>query len=103
MKTLPLVLLLASCASSAETLTTEMYCDKTETIFKSLRNQYNESPIITGKATDAAGSIMTFWINTETKTWSIIATKDNTSCIVGVGENFNVLSYDKKDKTIKYY
>ena len=103
MKLLPLLFLVVATLASAETLTAEMYCDKTETILKSLRDEYKESPIITGKASDMAGSLMTFWINAETKSWSIVATKDNTSCIVGVGESVELISYDKKAKTIKYY
>lgn len=104
MKSLPALLLLTSSyAMAAERLPTDMYCDETQAIVKSLREDYKEAPIIIGKAGDMAGSIMTFWINPETKSWSIIATKDETSCIIGVGENFDVLTRDKKAKPIKYY
>jgi len=104
MKTLPVLLLLTTtCALSAEKLPTDMYCDDTKIIIKSLREDHNEVPFIVGKAGDVAGSIMTFWINPETKSWSIIATKDDTSCIVGVGERVELISYDKKSKSIRYY
>jgi hypothetical protein len=80
-----------------------MYCDETKKIVKSLREEYKEAPFMIGKAGDVAGSVMTFWINPETKSWSIVATKDNTSCIVGVGDSIELISYDKKARTIKYY
>lgn len=96
-------LLFCSIAQAGERLPTDMYCDDTKSIVKSLREDYKEAPFIIGKAGDIAGSVMTLWINPETKSWSIIATKDNTSCIVGVGESVELISYDKKARTIKYY
>jgi hypothetical protein len=104
MKSLPALLLLTStCVFGGEISSADMYCDDTKTIVKTLREDYKEAPIIIGKASDMAGSVMTLWINPETKSWSIIATKDNTSCIIGVGEKFDVLVQDKKSKPIKYY
>jgi hypothetical protein len=103
MKLLLTSLLFCSVAHAGERLPTDMYCDDTKKIVKSLREEYKEAPFMIGKAGDVAGSVMTFWINPETKSWSIVATKDNTSCIVGVGESIELISYDKKAKTIKYY
>lgn len=97
------LLLVPLTSMAGEKLSADMYCDDTKTIVKTLREDYKEAPIIIGKAGDMAESIMTFWINPETKSWSIIATKDDTSCIVGVGEKFEVLVRDKKAKPIKYY
>lgn len=103
MKLLLTSLLFCSIAHAGERVSTDMYCDDSKSIVKSLREDYKEAPIIIGKASDEAGSIMTLWLNPQTKSWSIVATKDNTSCIIGVGENFDVLSYGNKNKNINFY
>ena len=103
MKLLLASLAFCSFAHAAEKLPTDMYCDDTKTIVNSLLKDHKEAPFMLGNASDMAGSTMTFWINPETKTWSITATKDNTTCIVGVGENLQFISYDKKSKPITYY
>lgn len=82
--------------SASELVPTDMYCDKTEVIFDSLKKQYGEIPVLIGKAEDMAKSTMTFWTNSDTNTWSIVATKDETSCIIGVGDKLKIIDYKRK-------
>ena len=72
-------------------ITPTLLCDDTEIIIKKLRETYQEYPLLVGKAGDQAGSVMSMWLNPQTKTWTIIASKDKTTCIIGVGENFELL------------
>ncbi len=36
---------------------------------------------------------MSIWVNPATKSWSIVATKEKLSCIIGVGENFEFIPF----------
>jgi hypothetical protein len=81
---------------AGEIVSNDMYCDKTETIFETLKKDYNEVPVLLGKAYDMAKSTMTFWTNSTTDSWTIVATKDETSCIIGVGEKLKIIDYKRK-------
>ena len=74
-----------------EVVTVQLPCYDTKMIFEKLRKVYKESPILIGKTTDAAASVMSLWINPTTNTWTIIATKDTLSCIIGVGTDFTLI------------
>jgi len=96
MKILVLITAILSCSATAgEVEIRDMYCDTTKHIFETLKNKYQEIPVITGKAADEAGSIMTIWTNPANDSWSIVATKDDTSCIIGVGDKLKVIPYNK--------
>ena len=94
-----LPLLFLSSAFAGEVVSSEMVCDETKVIVRMLRENFKEIPVITGKADDIAGSVMTIWTNPITDTWTIVATKDDYSCVIGVGSKFKVIDYAKK-KTI---
>ena len=83
-------------SNASEIITTEIYCDKTSTITETLRKSYQEFPFGVGKANDVAGSIMSFWINPTTKSWTIISTKKEITCVIGTGQDFNLVPYNKK-------
>lgn len=68
-----------------EIVTARLECYNTTRIFNELQKTYKEIPIIIGKASDEAKSTMTLWVNPKEKTWTIVATKDKLSCIVGSG------------------
>ena len=68
-----------------EVVNVRLECYNTNRIFNELQKTYKEIPIILGKASDEAGSTMTLWVNPKEKTWTIVATKDKLSCIVGSG------------------
>lgn len=78
--------------NAGEMVATEMYCSTTKELIKDIKEKYKESLVVVGKTSDEAQSIMTIWVNSETKSWSIIATKGEYSCLVGAGEKFNMLN-----------
>ena len=94
-----IVALMSLTALAGELEQRDMYCDTTKSIVETLKSKYYEMPVITGKADDEAGSIMTIWTNPANDSWTIVATKDDTSCIIGVGKNLKVISY-KKHKSV---
>lgn len=87
------------CNAEAFTLTFEAVCDETKVLVKKLVSQYKEIPLITGDTGDEAGSTMSLWVNTENNSWTILATKENLSCVIGYGENFKVIPYQKSKRT----
>lgn len=94
-----IALVLASTASAREVLTNEMMCDKTSVIFNALKKDYGEIPVVLGKSDDVAKSTMSLWTNPANDSWTIVATKDELSCIVGVGEKLKIIPYNKKNTT----
>jgi hypothetical protein len=42
---------------------------------------------------------MSLWINPNTKSWSIITTKGDVTCLVGSGGDFNLVDYTRKPTT----
>ena len=82
-------------SNAAELIKFDAYCDNTDNIVKSLREKYKEEPIVIGKADDAAKSVMTLWINPSKKTWTILATTEKMSCIIGVGDEFTIIELPK--------
>ncbi len=76
-----------------ETVTADIPCYDTKELFKSLREKYKELPLLTGKATDEAKSTLSVWMNPTDKNWTIVATKNDLSCIVGVGTDIKLINY----------
>ena len=91
-----LIALYAGTIFAGELATREMYCDDTKTITKDLRDKYNEIPVVIGKVDDVAGSLMTLWTNPNNESWTIVATKDDYSCIIGSGTKLTVIDYKRK-------
>ena len=65
----------------------------TKELFKSLGEKYKELPLLTGKATDEAKSTLSVWMNPIDKNWTIVATKNDLSCIVGIGTDIKLINY----------
>ena len=80
-------------SNAMEVVPTQAYCTSTKELIAGLSEKYKEKPLLIGKTGDNAGSIMSLWINPTTKSWTIIATKDDMSCIIGVGEEFKLVPY----------
>lgn len=78
-----------------DTVETELPCYNTEEIFKSLKEKYKEMPFMTGKAGDFANSTVSIWMNPVDNTWTIIATKKDISCVVGMGTDMKIVPYKK--------
>jgi len=70
-------------------------CYNTTALLNALKNTYKESPIIMGKATDKAESTMSLWSNPIENSWTIVATKNNLSCIIGSGTNLKIMPNKK--------
>lgn len=77
------------------TVKTELPCYNTKELFKNLREKYKELPLLTGKADDEAESTMSVWMNGTDKDWTIIATKDELSCVVGTGTDLKLINYKR--------
>lgn len=75
----------------SDILTFEAPCYHTKTLFDTLKKNYKESPIIAGSTSDVAGSTMSLWMNPVENSWTIVATKDDLSCVIGVGSDFKVI------------
>lgn len=89
-----LALFLYSQSAHAETyIDTKLLCDDTASIVKTLKEKYKEKPIVIGKAGDEAESTMTLWVNSSSKTWTILATKNKITCIVGVGDEVKLINF----------
>jgi len=97
MKYILLLLTLTISAHAGEVLTNEMSCEKTETVFKALQKEYGEIPVVLGKSDDIAESTMSLWTNPDNNSWTIVATKDEISCVVGSGTKLKLVPYNKKN------
>jgi hypothetical protein len=75
-----------------EIVNVELKCYNTAELFKYLMANFKEQPIILGQTQDEGNSIMTFWVNDKTRSWTITATIKDTSCIVGYGKNINLVN-----------
>lgn len=78
-----------------DTVTIDLPCYNTQELFKSLREKFKEMPLLTGKTDDSAKSTMSFWLNPLDNDWTIVATKEDISCVVGLGTDMKLMSYKK--------
>lgn len=78
-----------------DTVQIELSCFDTNTLFKELRKEYEESPLVYGEADDVANSTMSLWTKKNGESWTIVATKKDLSCIVGVGRNLKIVRSGK--------
>jgi hypothetical protein len=74
-----------------QTIKAELPCYDTTELFKTLRENYKELPLLTGKADDEASSTMSLWLNPIDNNWTIIATKKELSCVVGTGTDMKII------------
>jgi len=78
-----------------EKVETELPCYNTDEIFKSLKEKYKEMPFMTGRAGDFANSVVSIWMNPVDNTWTIVATKKDITCVVGMGTDMKLVPYKK--------
>jgi hypothetical protein len=90
-------LLASSCYAQEiiDTVETELPCYNTVEIFKSLKENYKEFPFMTGRASDFANSIVSIWMNPSDGNWTIITTKKDITCVVGMGTDMKIVPYKK--------
>ncbi len=72
-------------SNAQESVTVELPCVSTKELFSELQNKYKEIPIIAGIANDQAKSTVSIWLNPDTNNWTIIASNQEISCVVGTG------------------
>lgn len=102
LKKILLLLCMGSCyaqdklpQSAPESITVEVPCFDTDSLFNDLKQTYKEVPILTGKAEDAVESTMSFWIQPVKNGWTIVATKGTLSCVIGYGKGFSLVPHRK--------
>ena len=78
-----------------ESISVNLPCYNTTEIFQSIREKYKELPFITGQASDEANSIVSIWLNPVDNNWTILATKKDLTCVVGVGTDMKIIPYKK--------
>jgi hypothetical protein len=69
----------------------QLSCFDTQELFKLLKKQFVETPFVMGKSDNEAKSVMILWTNVERKSWTITSSIDETSCVVGYGQNLKVI------------
>jgi hypothetical protein len=72
-----------------------MFCYDTDRLFKLLNSDYKELPLFMGNADDIAESTMSLWVSKNGNSWTIVSTKNDTSCVVGSGKNLQVVRSGK--------
>ena len=48
-----------------------------------------------GQASDEANSLVSIWLNPVDNNWTILATKKDLTCVVGVGTDMKIIPYKK--------
>ena len=94
MNKLTLLLLLTLCSynSSAEEYRSfRVVCDKTETIISTLKEKYQEIPIVAGSRLSSVKSTISVWGNPATETFTILDSFGDMSCVLAVGTNITIL------------
>jgi hypothetical protein len=72
-----------------------MPCGETKVITEKLRERFKEIPIIIGIADDGVKSLMSLWTNLDNGSWTLVATKDDLSCIIGTGKSLRIVEPGK--------
>jgi hypothetical protein len=83
--------------------TLELFCDDTDKIAKLLVEEYKEVPIVVGSTDNTYGSVMTLWTNPETRTWTILITKKDKSCVLDTGGKFEVVGKKATQTSLQKY
>jgi hypothetical protein len=70
----------------------EVYCDNTDKLLLILQNgEFEELPIWFGKG-DGKAPNYSLLVNQKTKSWTMIQFNNEIACVIGTGENFNLLN-----------
>ena len=104
MKTLLILLLLAVSTSVSATVTTremKIMCGSDAELQLTLKN-YKEMPVIFSYNTDA-NYIYSLFVNfeTETSTWVVKLSEENTYCVLGVGNKIDIPNLGKSSNLSK--
>lgn len=74
-----------------------MTCDKNGSIIKVITAEYGERPFAFGTGPDDSKMILA--VNQETKTWTVLAIKDNITCVLALGTDLSTYG----GKPVKYH
>ena len=70
----------------------EVYCDNTDKLLLILQNgEFEELPIWFGKG-DGKAPNYSLMVNQKTKSWTMIQFNNEIACVIGTGDNFNLLN-----------
>ena len=70
--------------------TVPVECDSTEKVMTALKNQFKEIPLMVGKSV-IKQSYTSIWGNPDTKTFSVVTTKGDITCVLDVGTDLEVV------------
>lgn len=90
-----MLLTLCLTANAQEEQVFKSYCDNTDKIFNDLRTSYGEQPLLGGKGPSDSTGVMTLWVNPSTKSWTILVTYPEKTCVIGGGTNFTLRQVEK--------
>jgi hypothetical protein len=82
-------------SNAQESITVELPCVSTKELFSELQNKYKEIPIIAGIANDQTKSTVSIWLNLVTNAWTIVASNQEISCVVGNGIELKVVPINR--------
>jgi hypothetical protein len=84
--------LLCLTAVAQTTTKKEVYCDNTDKLLLILQNgEFEETPIWFGKG-DGKAPNYSLLVNQKTKSWTMIQFNNEIACVIGTGDNFNLLN-----------
>jgi hypothetical protein len=86
---------LISFSTHAITLQKPVQCGKFIEIREELKTQHEEIPIWQGKTN--VGTIVIFFINRATNSWTLVETDGNLGCLISEGESVQILNQIKFD------
>lgn len=83
-----LVLLIAATSSTAQTRTVNkpVVCDATETVFRTIAEEFKETPQWRGPSPQQ-GTMIVLTVNLTTGAWTLVEYTTVMACVIGVGEN----------------
>ena len=78
-----------------ENFNTTFSCFNTDLLFNELRKEFEEVPFLYGETDDEAKSLMSFWMHKAGSSWTIVASKNDLSCVIGTGKNLKLVHSGK--------
>lgn len=89
-KILLLCSLIPSLCYSEEIVQFSGVCDETNSLLNQIK-KYDEIPVAAGTLSGEEKARFSLWMNPKTKAWTIVYTKNNQSCVVGVGDKLKIV------------
>ena len=81
-----LLAVIITCSAQTRTVNKPVVCDTTERVFKTIVEEFQETPQWQGHSPLQNTTIM-LTVNTKTGAWTLIEFTSATACVIGVGEN----------------